>query len=287
MVCDKKFLLIIISILPKCFISRIAGYLARLPVPPFILGKVIKCYADRYKVNKNEIEYPEKGFKCFEGFFTRKLKEGVHVIDDRHESVISPVDAEIVQFGKIEKHKILQAKGIDFSLKDLFPSDSYEFFTDGDFITLYLSPADYHRIHSPVTGRITGYFIIPGTLFSVQNFSLKNLRNLYTKNERLISYIQTANGQVAVCKIGAMNVGRITVCHDNEIRTNKWFRKRKEFIYKPDERPIIKKGQELGIFHIGSTVILVFQKDMINFKEIYCGEKIRMGERIAALQKVK
>ena len=177
---------------------------------------------------------------------------------------------------------MIQAKGINYSLKKLIPSMSSDSFIDGDFITLYLSPGDYHRIHSPADGLITGYFHIAGRLFTVQDYMVKGMKGLFTANERLVSYISTDSGKIAVVKVGAMNVGKISISHA-DIITNKNLRKTKEVLYKENENISIKKGEELGIFHLGSTVILLFEKNMIEFSNITKKQKIRVGEKIASL----
>lgn len=278
-----KVLIFIFKILPKGFISRILGILARVQLPGFLIAYIIDRYCGLYKVNCDEFLFPDGGFKSIDQFFTRKLKPGVHKIDREKNSVLSPVDARIDQFGKITRGRIIQAKGMDYGVNDLVPSAMAENFRDGLFITLYLSPADYHRIHSPVSGKITGYFNIPGKLFPVKELLVNGISGLFSGNERILSYIETGIGHIAVCKIGAMNVGRISLAYDNVI-SNKFFRKRKEFFYSKNEQPLIKKGDEIGVFHLGSTVILLFQKGMLEFGKIRTGQKVRVGQRIAALK---
>ena len=277
----NELLFFFFKIIPKNFLSRIFGYITQIPLPSFLLNSVINYYCKAYKVNKKEIDFPESGFKTFDQFFTRKLKKGIHKIDSKPDSVVSPVDARIDQFGKINSSSIIQAKGIEYTVFDLIPSETAHKFIDGSFVTLYLSPADYHRIHSPISGKIAGYFAIPGKLFTVQEFMVSGLKGLFTKNERLISFIKNKNKLVAVCKIGAMNVGRISLSYSN-LETNHWFRKRKEYTYSSGKQPSIKKGQEIGMFHLGSTIILLFQKNTIKFTKIKHGQKVRVGQKIAS-----
>lgn len=277
---DKTLLIFLFKIIPKGFISRIFGYIARIRFPGILLNFVIKRYCVSYKVNTDEILFPDNGFKTLDAFFTRKLKQGVHKVDSDKDSIISPVDAKIDQFGKIDGNSIIQAKGIYYTINDLVPSKTANQFIDGYFITLYLSPADYHRIHSPADGMITGYYAIPGKLFSVQEFLVNGIKGLFTKNERLISYIENKNGLLAVCKIGAMNVGRITTSY-SDVEMNKFFRRRKEYFYKKNSLPRVSKGAELGIFHFGSTIVMLFQKDMIRFEKMETGQRVRMGQKLA------
>ncbi|MDY6935981.1 MAG: archaetidylserine decarboxylase [Spirochaetota bacterium] len=278
---NKNLLIFLFKIIPKALVSRIVGGLAEISLPKFILHPLIEFFCSKYGVNKDEIFVPEGGFRSFDQFFTRNLREGVHIFDSSEASVISPVDAVVDQFGQINHTNLIQAKGIEYSLRDLIPSESCIDYTDGAFMTLYLSPADYHRIHSPVSGRVVGCFHIPGKLFTVQDYMVNGLKGLFTINERFISYIMGDYGMVAVCKVGAMNVGRISLSYSDKV-TNKAFRKRCELLFHQDSQPEISKGEELGIFHLGSTVILLFQKDAVKFEDIIIGTKVRVGERIAS-----
>ena len=276
---NSSLKIMLFRILPKGFISRIFGYMSLIPLPVTTMKRIISWYSEKYGVNLEEAEIPTEGFRNFNSFFTRKLKKGARKIDTNRISVISPTDSRIDQFGEIKNNSILQAKGIDYSLRELIPSQEAEKFVDGKYITLYLSPGDYHRIHSPVSGKITGFFNIPGKLYTVQGFMVKGFKNLFSVNERLITYIQTDRGTVAVCKIGAMNVGKISLSY-NDCVTNRFFRRKKEFFYSSDQRPVIKKGDEVGIFNLGSTVILLFQKKMIKFEKLKVGQKVKVGEKI-------
>lgn len=276
---NYSFRIILFRILPKGFISRIFGYISLVPLPAAAMKRIILWYSAKYGVNLEEAEMPLESFINFNSFFTRKLKRDARKIAVNRNSVIAPTDSRIDQFGDIKNSSILQAKGIDYSLYELVPSQEAEKFVDGKYITLYLSPGDYHRIHSPVSGKITGFFSIPGKLYTVQEFMVKGFKNLFSVNERLITYIQTDRGTAAVCKIGAMNVGKISLSY-NDCVTNRFFRSKKEFFFQEDQRPVVKKGDEIGIFNLGSTVILLFQKEMIKFEKLKVGQKVKVGEKI-------
>ncbi len=276
---NKKTALFFCNLIPTNLISRIMGIIARVHFPEFLLNIFINLYCSKFNVNRDEYETPENGFKNIDMFFTRKLKNGIHKIDRSESSIVSPVDGRIDQFGIIDNTEIMQAKGINYSLRDLIPSDSAERFKNGNFITIYLSPSDYHRIHSPVKGIIEGYFNIPGRLFTVQDHMVKKMKGLFSVNERIISYIKTECGHVAVCKIGATGVGRISLSY-TDIETNRLFRKRSEIFFSEGQKSQIASGDELGIFHLGSTVILLFQNNIMSFDSIKTGDKVRMGERI-------
>jgi len=279
---NYRFRILLFRFIPKGFISRIFGYMVLVPLPQAIMKRIISWYSVKYGVNLAEAEIPESGFRNLNSFFTRKLKKNTRKIDGNKKSVIAPTDSRVDQFGDIKNDSILQAKGIDYSLHELIPSREAEKFVDGKFITLYLSPGDYHRIHSPVSGEITGFFNIPGKLYTVQEFMVKGLKGLFSVNERLITYIQTPKGTVAVCKIGAMNVGKISLSYNNCV-TNGFFRRRNEYFYSAGQRPVINKGDEVGTFNLGSTVILLFQKNMIKFDKLKEGHKVKVGEKIGIL----
>lgn len=271
----------VFNIIPKSLVSRLFGYIARLELPHFFLNLIITWYSRKFKV-KTEYITPPGGFKNFDDFFTRRLRDGIHATSWNKKIAVSPVDARIDQYGDILESTIVQAKGLTYTLPDLIPADTSKKFKNGKFITLYLSPGDYHRIHSPVSGTITGYFNIPGKLFTVQDYMVKGLEGLFVKNERIITYIQSDSGIVAICKIGALNVGRISLSYCDLI-TNKLFRRRQEFFFHENDRVPVKACEEIGVFHMGSTVILLFQKNTITFKNFKPGDKIRMGDSIGTL----
>ena len=280
---NYKFKILMFKILPKGFISRIFGLVAIMPLPQKLMKKIIAWYSAKYGVNLDEARIPPTGFKNLNMFFTRELKSGARKIDPDKKSVVATTDSRVDEFGDINEDSILQAKGIDYSLREFIPSNKCEKFINGKFITLYLSPGDYHRIHSPVSGEITGFFNIPGKLYTVQEFMVQRFKGLFSVNERLITYIETEKGSVAVCKIGAINVGKITLSYDYSV-TNKFFRSKNEHIYAPDERPQINKGDELGAFNLGSTVIILFEKGLMkNFSDLKKGQKVKVGERIGTL----
>jgi phosphatidylserine decarboxylase len=281
----KGFSIFCFRIIPKSILSRIFGKITRIKFPKSILNIIIRSFCNKYRVNTDEILYPEDGFKTIDHFFTRKLLPGVHPIDDKPMSVVSPVDGRIDEFGAITGTRIIQAKNIDYLLPDLVQSQIHSRFLDGSYMTIYLSPADYHRIHSPVAGKISGVTHIPGKLFPVKEFVVKGLPGLFSKNERVVTHIETPYGKCLVCMVGAMNVGRITVSHDNLITNKHMFRQRKEITYSAKMRPHVTQGDEIGTFHLGSTVILIFEKGMVDYERIKVGSKVRMGQKIATILK--
>lgn len=276
---DKALTIFLFKIMPKSLFSRLFGYMTRIPLPTSCMNALTTWYCKKFNIDMADYEIPQNGFKNFDMFFTRQLTKGARKIDSSKGSVISPVDARVDQFGKIKKDSIIQAKGISYSLNELLPSESAKLFENGTFMVLYLSPADYHRIHAPASGKIFGYFNIPGKLYTVQEFMVQGLPKLFSINERLISYIKTPKGNIAVCKIGAMNVGRITLSYANAV-TNKLIRSKKEVLFDKNNEIKVKAGDEIGIFHLGSTIVLLFEKDMVVLDAVKKGTKVKLGQKI-------
>lgn len=283
---NLKYLLVVcFHIVPKAFLSRIFGYAARICLPASVLRILIRHYCVSFGVNVSEMEIPEKGFTTFDQFFTRRLKPGARLVDSDPAAVVSPVDGRIDQFGKITDMQIIQAKGIDFRLCDLIPEPYSRMFENGLFLTVYLSPGDYHRIHSPVDGFIECGIHIPGKLFPVSECMVNGIKGLFTKNERIITLIRMKSGICAVCKIGAMNVGRISVEYSDLTANTSAFRKSKTLSFPSNEALRLKKGDHLATFHIGSTVILLFSQKSARLGNLYCGQKVRVGENIGMIPK--
>ena len=274
---------LVFSILPKNFLSRMFGFFSQIKYPRWLSYTSIKVFAYLYKINLEEAEKTSlSDYDCLGNFFIRTLKEEARPVDKSEKSVISPVDGLISHFGKINQNSIIQAKGINYNvLEFLNYSKNATNFLDGDFITLYLAPNDYHRIHTPIDGEITSYSYEPGELYPVNSTAISYIPKLFCKNERLISFLQTPKGNVAIVKVGAYNVGKIKVTYDEKIQTNVFLQGRKEHFYL---EPIsMKKGQELGRFEMGSTVVMIFEHNMVEFLSITAGQKVLFGQPIANL----
>jgi phosphatidylserine decarboxylase len=282
----NQIIIYLFKILPTAYFSRIFGYITRLNLPADFLRKIISWYSEKFGVNNDEYTEPESGFKNLDDFFTRSLIPGKRKFDTSGKKILSPVDARVDSYGIISNDKLIQAKGIEYTISDLLPSSLAGRFIDGSFATLYLAPGDYHRIHSPVNGNIIAWLHTPGRLFTVQEFMVKGLPGLFSINERLTSFIETEKGMVAVCKVGAMNVGRISLSYDKVITNKKFFRKRKEMIYDSKSQIKINAGDELGKFHLGSTIVLLIEKNAGTFNNIQNGLKVKTGEIIGEIYKL-
>lgn len=275
-----KFYVLLLTLLPKNMVSKLNGFLAGLRLPRFMMTPIVLAFARIYKINIQEAELEIRDYESLNKFFTRALKNGSRLIDKKETVICSPVDGRLLVAGSLEKGQLLQSKGMESSLQNLLGNNRfYRRFLGGHYMTIYLSPQDYHRIHSPVEGDILGYYYQPGKLFPVNNLAVNSINQLFSKNERLITYIQSERGLVAVIKVGATSVGKIRVTYDPNIATNRWIRLAKEHMY--DEAIHIRKGAELGRFEMGSTVMLLFEHDTVELLEFEEKQKMLLGQPIA------
>ncbi|MCB1174096.1 MAG: phosphatidylserine decarboxylase [Leptospiraceae bacterium] len=280
----KDILVLLFHLLPKNTLSRLFGLLSYIHLPHFLRGPIITTFARAYRIDLDEAHGEIRDYPSLNRFFTRALREGVRVVANEKNVLVSPVDGRMSQFGAIQDGILIQAKGLQYSVDDLLVNSEFASrFQTGSFCVLYLSPQDYHRIHSPDAGRILGYSYHPGQLFPVNQLMVNGLSALFPKNERLSTFIETSQGLVAVIKVGATNVGRISLSYDS-IRSNRWFRSERHHLYHEDL--LIARGAELGRFEMGSTVILLIENPRFNFlKESHSGLRVRYGQIIGAFAK--
>lgn len=277
----------------KCFFSKkcitiIAGYLADKNIPLFTQIS-IRLFCKLYDINMSEFKKNRfSDYSTFNDFFTRSLKTHSRPIKTTNNQVSFPCDGTISQFGQIVNGRLFQAKNISYSLNSLLAEKSnfINMFYDGLFITIYLSPKDYHRVHMPYDGIIEKMMYIPGNLLSLKLSNSNKIHGVFTKNERLICIINTLYGKIAQILIGSTIVGSINVkwngCvnkkHDKEIKYWTYPKKNEENCI------FIKKGEEMGRFQLGSTVINLFEKNFIKLnKNLYKGLKIKLGEYLGDL----
>lgn len=247
-------------LLPQQILTRLAGYLADSQRPG-VKNALIRYFMRTYKPDMQEafIEDPYH-YPTFNDFFIRQLKPALRPIVAGEKTIASPVDGTIAQIGIIHQRQLLQAKGMYFDLDTLLANDAElaNRFEDGGYTTLYLAPHNYHRVHMPCAGTLVKTIYVPGRLFSVNHMTSEIIPQLYSRNERLICLFQTEVGLMAVILVGAMIVGKIqmTWMHQssrrNAIHTQTFA-----------NGPTFQKGDELGYFKLGSTVIMLFEKDSV------------------------
>lgn len=250
-------------LLPKSALSTVVGKATRAPAPAALHQAAMRFFAKQYDVNLEEMEGTIEDYPTFGSFFTRKLKPGRRSIDMGENVVASPVDAHVSQAGIIERGACLQAKGISFPVDKLLGDARRALdFEGGSFATLYLSPRDYHRFHSPLSGTITGYHYLPGEFWPVNQASVRTKDALFAINERLVTYLDTPAGPCAYIAVGATCVARIHAAYD-ELLTHEG-QGAKAHTY---PRGIsIEKGGEIGMFEMGSTVIMLFAKGRVQWE---------------------
>ena len=266
----------LLSYLPRKWLSRLVGFLVHIRWPSFISEPLIKGFAWFYNINIFEAEKSLDQYSSIGNFFSRKLKKGVRPISNGW--AIHPCDSEILQHGRISKSTLIQAKGRVFDVVRLTEDpDADEKYNDGYFLTYYLCPTDYHRVHSPVSGFVKSIMYRNGDLWPVNKESVFLIKNLYIENERLMSEIATEYGPVGVVMVGATNVGSMTVAFDAKVHTNRFSRSKRHVYPAPIE---VNKGDEFGIFHMGSTVIVLYNKEFRQKfeRQFSVSQKVKMGE---------
>ena len=284
---------IFITRVPKNLMSFYVGKWLFHEFPQIISQLLIKAFARFYKINLFEAEKNIKEYSSIGDLFIRKLKPGMRPIG---EGIVHPSDSTLTVFKKIEVGEkiqfgvttpsaaLYQAKGISFNLEDIFNDvEALKIFNKGTFLTYYLCPTDYHRVHSPVDGEIVKIKYIPGELWPVNEWSVVNVNNLFGINERIVVWIKTNGKMVGLIMVGATNVGKMTLGFDDEILTNT-HPHHVTPVEKIYEKPIpIQRGDEVGIFHMGSTVIMFYENGLL--EDLPSGEayQVKMGESFSDL----
>jgi phosphatidylserine decarboxylase len=278
----KKLFVLLQYMLPHHLLSRITGALAECKWP-WLKDPLIRLFIRVYKVEMSEAaKVSAADFGCFNDFFTRELKADARPINRLANVLVSPVDGSVSEVGRIDNGNIIQAKGHSYTLMNLLGGSAKlaEYFHGGSFITLYLSPKDYHRVHCPLRGKLTDSHYLPGRLFSVNGTTVKSVPNLFTRNERLVMTFDTAHGKMAVIMVGAMIVAGIkSRWHDGVYQPNTSF---SDIL---PERLLFETGEELGQFQLGSTVILLFEPDTITWDEGVSSQlPVKLGERLGSFR---
>lgn len=270
--------LLALNLLPQHAISRVVGAFARSPMS----RAAIPFFAKRFCIDLTQAEKPVERYANLTEFFTRRLKPGLRPIDPDPKSIVSPCDGRVSAAGRIEHDMLWQVKGMRYSLADLLGADTDKVrkFEDGQFVTIYLSPQDYHRIHMPVGGRLVEVAYFPGSLFPVNPFAVRTVTRLFARNERLITYAETQAGLVAIIKVGAMLVGSIRVVYGDYATNTQRARPVRESI---PGSPRLAKGDELGRFEFGSTVILLFEPNKAELMDFENHAPLHMGQAIGRL----
>ncbi|MFK9073062.1 MULTISPECIES: archaetidylserine decarboxylase [Proteus] len=275
-------------LLPKLWLTQLAGWFANKKAGA-ITQFVIKAFAKAYKVDMNEAKESQfQAYSTFNDFFIRTLKDGVRPIVEGDDKLALPADGTVSQLGLIQDDQILQAKGHHYTLKALLAGNFMlaDKFRNGQFITTYLSPRDYHRVHMPCDGLLKEMIYVPGDLFSVNPLTAANVPNLFARNERIICLFETQFGSMIQILVGATIVGSIEtawcgmVTPPREGIIKRW-------TYPQADKAgaiFLKKGEEMGRFKLGSTVINLFPENTVQLnKDLMNGSVTLMGEQLGSI----
>lgn len=271
-------------LLPRFWMTATVFRIARIrkaAVKDFLISRFVRLYGVDVSQVKKDVP---AGFATFNDFFVRELEDGARPIASESDAIASPVDGTVSAAGNISGEQIFQAKGLDYSLDDLLATDLQDAhkYVDGSFATIYLAPYNYHRVHAPIDGQILAARYVPGDLFSVNAATVANVRGLFRRNERLILHFATACGPAAVILVGALNVGSISTPWSGEVRPKK--HGVVEMIDVRNGPHEIQKGDLLGWFNMGSTVILLLPQNACQWGDtLLPGATVRMGQPIGSI----
>ncbi|MFD2702921.1 archaetidylserine decarboxylase [Paenibacillus shunpengii] len=258
---SKPLLRLMTELSSRKWISRLTGTFSKSSASRLLIPWFIRTY----EIDPNEAELEPGEYPSLNAFFTRRLKPHARPLHEHPDSLLSPVDGKITAMSPITKGTILNIKGHDYTLADLLnQSPHMEKYKNGWAVILYLSPKDYHRIHAPVTGKQVESEHIRGKVYPVNDFGLRHMRTVLSRNERLITYIKHEHGEIALVKVGAMNVSSIQYADD---KVKAW-----------------QRGDELAYFEFGSTVVLLCENGtFVPREDLAEGDSVRMGDSLGVI----
>ena len=273
-------------IMPQLYLTQLAGWFAQQKWGA-VTHFVIKVFAKKYNVDMSEAKKENfSDYESFNQFFIRELKDDARKINENPTALCLPADGRVSQIGHIDDERLLQAKGHFFSLSDLLAGDEelVNTFKNGEFATIYLSPRDYHRVHMPCDASLRKMIYVPGDLFSVNPFLAEHVPNLFARNERVICVFDTAFGPMVQILVGATITASMSTVWAGVInppRTGEV----KVWTYQGDSAIKLTKGQEMGAFQLGSTVINLFPANSVTLAEhLEVDIPVRMGEILATMK---
>ncbi|MEO5509742.1 MAG: archaetidylserine decarboxylase [Longimicrobiales bacterium] len=273
--------------LPQGALSRAFGSIADTPLPRSARAAVLSSFAKLMGINVQEAEKPFEEYASINEFFVRRLRPGARIIDADPAHVVSPVDGVVGQLGKIHAGELLQAKGRTYTAAALLGDPAQaERYIRGSFATIYLSPRHYHRIHAPAGGEVNRADHLPGALFPVNTAGVMHVDALFPRNERMACYVAATAGDVVVVAVGAYNVGRISAAFDPAWRdgahvTNRAGAVREIRRYSPSVP--VSRGEEIMAFHLGSTVVMLFERPITFAPSAVPGAEITMGSTLGTV----
>lgn len=268
--------------IPKDYLSFMMGKLSSICVPDPFRMMLLRWFAGRYKIDVSEASRPLESYPSIADFFVRDLKDGIRPVESE---IVSPVDGTLRGFGTAVAGSIEQIKGKEYSVLELLNDEQEALkFSGGYYFNLYLSPQDYHHVHSPVSGHIRKVTSIPGKLWPVNDWSIQSIDKLFAVNERIAIFLSTEHGDVVVVMVGATNVGKISLAFEPLVtNTAPWqTQKIRNILYNETQKPV-GAAARLGTFHLGSSVLLLFSptfKNNVSHHGLQKGQKVRFGQKV-------
>lgn len=268
-----------LRLLPRKRISRALGAVAATRAPQAIVSRAINAFVKAYDVDMEQAIVPAGGYRSFDDFFTRELEPGARPIDADPTAVTSPADGKIEDFGPVDLEASVTVKGKPYRVGDLLGDvELGEAYQGGNYFIVYLSPRDYHRVHTPVAGRVVAARHVPGTLYPVNRIGTEFVPRLFARNERVVTLqASEQHGEVVTIMVGAIGVGHISMSYD-AIETN--VGRESGLKRYGSEGPYLDRGAELGLFHLGSTAVVFLPPSDLEWC-VAPGDMVYMGQRIA------
>lgn len=266
----------LLSVVPKRTTSRLMGWFGRLRLPRFLLQAILRWYIPHYGVDVSEAARPVEAYGSLVDFFTRQLRDGARPIDPAPDAFVSPADGRVHALGRIVDGRLPQSPHLDFAVADLLGGDDR--YDDGDFCVIYLSPRDYHRVHTPCAATVRGLRYRPGQLWPVFPAATRRVADLFARNERMVFRLDTGIGEVALVMVGAFGVGRMTTPL-TELISNSGA-PRRDIALEP--APQLGRADEIGTFELGSTVVLVVPHGSLEWTATE-GAPIKLGESLGRI----
>jgi phosphatidylserine decarboxylase len=269
-----------LRLLPRKRISRALGAVASTRAPQAVVSRAIAAFVKTYDVDMTQAVVPAGGYRSFDDFFTRELEPGARPIDADPTTITSPADGKIEDFGAVDVEASVTIKGKPYRVGDLLGDvDLGEEYQGGNYFIVYLSPRDYHRVHTPVGGRVVAARHVPGTLFPVNRIGTDFVPRLFARNERVVTLQDSAeHGQVVTIMVGAIGVGHIAMSYD-AIETN--VGRESGLKRYGSGGAFLERGEELGLFHLGSTAVVFVPPGAPLEWCVTPGQMVYMGQRVA------
>jgi phosphatidylserine decarboxylase len=272
-----------LALLPQELSGRIVYRLARSE-RAWLKNLLIGGFCRLYEIDLDEAVSPDpRSFRSFNEFFTRELRPGARPIAPGDDVVVSPVDGRLTEFGRLDGGTIVQAKGKTYTIEALLaePPELIEPFRGGSFLTIYLAPHNYHRVHAPLACRLARGRYVPGKRYRVNARTAERIEGLYCRNERVALWLSTTIGHAVVVMIGALNVASLSTALTGEIPSGG------ERVLAAETPPAMAAGAELGRFNLGSTVVVLFPRDSVDWLDtLRPGQAVGMGEALGRIRTV-